>query len=491
MQRVCINKLWEIIYKTQSIPLENKSHQVLKDLDTIQTYLESLLYSLKFINKHFIGIPFDAIAAYIINQKNIMKIIKFLLLTLVSTSIFAQSNNSEEYYRHLRYNHVSPYIDVVGIYPIDKSIAESTSHYKFSFDDSNRLVEIVNNHFHTEKKHPLASIGVYRVTITYQDGKETRTFFDSNGKRISNDRDVYKEVYHYDKKGFKNSLSFYYIDDQPMESNWKIAKYEWKKHKKFIVEKRFNLSDVEVSVSPYFKFGTTGISLYKNGAPKAHYNLNTDLEVANDETGIASYRDTFDDEGNHTKYTYHDISGVLKKNQWNFAIGEKVYDSIGNNIKLVQMDENEGVIRSRDIYTNSRIEFSAIASKNDSLDIRKKSLGYLIALQQLKPELMDTVMNDSLNKVTIGYDRQTQKEYARATTRTQMMAFAKDWNKSNMKFPFKPNNKVRILDIYNRVASVRLTSDNWVEYLHLIKLDGKWDIVNLIWQHKDISRYPK
>jgi hypothetical protein len=38
---------------------------------------------------------------------------------------------------------------------------------------------------------------------------------------------------------------------------------------------------------------------------------------------------------------------------------------------------------------------------------------------------------------------------------------------------------------------VKLVSDNWVEYLHLIKLDGKWTLTNLIWQYKDINRYPK
>jgi hypothetical protein len=84
-----------------------------------------------------------------------------------------------------------------------------------------------------------------------------------------------------------------------------------------------------------------------------------------------------------------------------------------------------------------------------------------------------------------------KKEYARATTKTQMIEFATSWNKSNTKFPFKPSNKIKILDIYNRIATVKLVSDNWVEYLHLMKLDGKWSIVNLVWQYKDIKRYPK
>ena len=178
-------------------------------------------------------------------------------------------------------------------------------------------------------------------------------------------------------------------------------------------------------------------------------------------------------------------------NQWQFAVGKKAYDELGNNISLEQFDTQGKLIRNRKVSTNASIELSPPVSFQDSSEIKTQSLGYLKALQQLDSILMDQVMNDSLNKVTIGYDRNIRKEVARATTRNQMIAFAKDWNKSNTKFPPVPNDQVTILGIYNRIASVQLVSDNWVEYLHLIKLDGKWEIVNLIWQHKDVNRYPK
>ena len=143
------------------------------------------------------------------------------------------------------------------------------------------------------------------------------------------------------------------------------------------------------------------------------------------------------------------------------------------------------------VPSNTRIELSAKASQKDSLEIKRISLGYLIALQDLKPNLMREVMNDSLNKVTIGWNRNEKKEVASATTRKQMIEFATSWNKSNTKFPTKPNNHVTILDIYNRIATVKLVSDNWVEYLHLIRLNKKWTIINLLWQYKDVSMFPK
>lgn len=420
-----------------------------------------------------------------------MTLLKLLLFSCISLSIYAQESNQINYFRHLRYNHVSPYIDLVGIHPISHETAKATSHYVFKYDSSGRLTEIINNHYHTEKQHPLASIGVYKMVITYKNNEETRLFFDPNNKRISNDRKVFKEVYTYDKKGFKNKLAFYDLENKPMESNWKIASYNWSKHKKMIVERRYNLKRKPVNLSPYFEFGTTGIVLDKNGAPKAHYNLNNDLKITENTNGIASYKDTYDTIGNHTRYTYHDSKDNLALNQWKFAVGKKEYDSIGNNISLKQIAPNGKLVRKRMIPTNINITLSKVATQRDSVSIKEKALGYLIGLQKLNPKLMHEVMNDSLNKVTIGWDRNTKKEYSKRTTKAQMIAFANSWNKSNTKFPVPPNNNVTILDIYNRIANVKLVSDNWVEYLHLMKLDGNWQIVNLIWQHKNVDRYPK
>jgi hypothetical protein len=420
-----------------------------------------------------------------------MKLLKLLLLFCITSSLHSQNNFSTEYYRQLRYNHVSPYVPLAGTYQIDSTSAESTSHYIFKFDDSNRLIEVINNHYFTEKTHPLASIGVYKLVIEYSDNKAIRTFFDKNGKRISNDRSVYKEVYSLDKNDFIYNLKFYDLEDELMESNWGIAEYNWKKHKKLIIETRFNLKKEPVPLSPYFQFGTTGILLDKNGLPKAHYNLDDSFNIINNDQGTASYQDTFDEKGNHIKYSYHDADDNLIMNQWGFAYGIKVYDDIGNQIGLNQFNTKGEQISTRNIYSNATLEYATQASKKDTLEIRNKSLGYLIALQQLKPDLMNEVMNDSLNKATIGYDRESKKEYARATTKTEMMTFANNWNKANNQFPPKPNNEIEILDIYNRIATVKIISDNWVDYLHLIKLDGEWSIINILWQHKDVNRYPK
>ena len=41
---------------------------------------------------------------------------------------------------------------------------------------------------------------------------------------------------------------------------------------------------------------------------------------------------------------------------------------------------------------------------------------------------------------------------------------------------------VQILDIYENTASVRITAGEWIDYMHLAKVDGEWKIINVLWE---------
>lgn len=46
----------------------------------------------------------------------------------------------------------------------------------------------------------------------------------------------------------------------------------------------------------------------------------------------------------------------------------------------------------------------------------------------------------------------------------------------------KRRDDVRILDIYQNAASVRVQASSWVDYLHIAKSNGQWVIVNVLWE---------
>lgn len=41
---------------------------------------------------------------------------------------------------------------------------------------------------------------------------------------------------------------------------------------------------------------------------------------------------------------------------------------------------------------------------------------------------------------------------------------------------------VDILDIFENAASVRVTAYEWVDYMHLGRVEGEWRIVNVLWE---------
>lgn len=47
---------------------------------------------------------------------------------------------------------------------------------------------------------------------------------------------------------------------------------------------------------------------------------------------------------------------------------------------------------------------------------------------------------------------------------------------------------VTVLDVFGNAANAMIASSGWVDYLHLSKLDGRWVIVNVLWEPKAIAR---
>jgi hypothetical protein len=44
---------------------------------------------------------------------------------------------------------------------------------------------------------------------------------------------------------------------------------------------------------------------------------------------------------------------------------------------------------------------------------------------------------------------------------------------------------VVILDVFRGAASVRATMSGWIDYMHLAKWNGRWVIVNVLWELRE------
>lgn len=128
-------------------------------------------------------------------------------------------------------------------------------------------------------------------------------------------------------------------------------------------------------------------------------------------------------------------------------------------------------------------------SRQDSLDIKQAALDYIESQHTANPAQMERALHPRLVKRTFWKDKETGKEYVRETSAESMVILAETYNKKKDKFPSVPKKEVKFLDVSDKTASVKLIADEWIDYMHLAKLNGSWKIVNVLWQYNDSARH--
>lgn len=125
----------------------------------------------------------------------------------------------------------------------------------------------------------------------------------------------------------------------------------------------------------------------------------------------------------------------------------------------------------------------------DTLAIKQVALDYIEAQHHLKPEQFERAAHPRMVKRTFWKDKKANKEYLRETFTDAMILLAETYNLKGDKFPKKPKKEVVILDIFDKTASIKLIADEWIDYMHIVKLNGEWQIINVLWQFNDSSKH--
>lgn len=134
--------------------------------------------------------------------------------------------------------------------------------------------------------------------------------------------------------------------------------------------------------------------------------------------------------------------------------------------------------------------FSAFVNgqtQQDSLAIKQVALDYIESQHNVKPEQFERSAHPRMVKRTFWKHKSTGKEYLRETFTDAMVLLAASYNVKGDNFPENPKKEVIILDIYDKTASVKLIADEWIDYMHIVKLNGTWQLVNVLWQFNDSS----
>lgn len=123
-------------------------------------------------------------------------------------------------------------------------------------------------------------------------------------------------------------------------------------------------------------------------------------------------------------------------------------------------------------------------NENEKAAIKNATLDYLEGWYDGDAERMERALHpEFFTKRGILINPNTGEITTPHLNAEMMIGYVKQGGEKN--FPReKLNNEVIILDIYKNTASVKAISAQYVDYLHLAKFNGKWMIVNVLWELK-------
>ncbi|QNA45205.1 nuclear transport factor 2 family protein [Lacibacter sediminis] len=136
------------------------------------------------------------------------------------------------------------------------------------------------------------------------------------------------------------------------------------------------------------------------------------------------------------------------------------------------------------------ISLSATAqTKEDTAAITRAALDYIESQHKPNASQMEHALHPRLVKRTFWNDKATGKDFLYEYFAENMIILAERYNVKGDKFPTNPKKEVKLLDISDRTASIKLIADEWIDYMHLTKLNGTWKIVNVLWQYNDQKKH--
>jgi DNA phosphorothioation-dependent restriction protein DptG len=113
--------------------------------------------------------------------------------------------------------------------------------------------------------------------------------------------------------------------------------------------------------------------------------------------------------------------------------------------------------------------------------IEETVLNYLEGWYDGDVERMNKALHPELAKRVIATLPQTGTTFINTATKAMMVEYTRaGFGKQTPRE--KLNNEVEVLDVYKGIATVKAVSYDFVDYCHVVKQDGEWKIINVLWE---------
>lgn len=131
------------------------------------------------------------------------------------------------------------------------------------------------------------------------------------------------------------------------------------------------------------------------------------------------------------------------------------------------------------LMTNSFSNYNSVEARQ----IKEAILDYAEGVYTVDTLRIYKSVHPDLKKRGVWYDEQ-RKTYSSLQEMSfqQLVDLTRNWNRDGKMANSRSLREVEIYDIQDKTASAKLTAAWGTDYFHLVKLEKKWYIINVLWQ---------
>lgn len=118
----------------------------------------------------------------------------------------------------------------------------------------------------------------------------------------------------------------------------------------------------------------------------------------------------------------------------------------------------------------------------DRAAIKQAALDYAEGWYEGNAERMERALHPDLAKRIVRNNEKGQSRLDQMSAMSLVQAARAGYGKQTPKD--QQLKEVTILDVYRGAATVKLEMQGWFDYLHVAKFNGRWVIVNVLWETK-------
>jgi len=135
------------------------------------------------------------------------------------------------------------------------------------------------------------------------------------------------------------------------------------------------------------------------------------------------------------------------------------------------------------LMTLSAAQSQTTVTNPDAAAIRQTALDYIEGWYEGNAERMERALHPELAKrIARTNPQNNQSRLDQMSAMSLVLGTRRGGGKDTPKD--RQQKDVTVLDVYENAASVKIIASDWIDYLHVAKFNGRWLIVNVLWELK-------